>query len=247
MNHSLLTTALLTIFATATHAETITQPIQSSDSTKVPSSGQTLPAETSVMPSSQTTPQVPPPINCKYHFPVETNIISQIDLTTWASRAATQSFDFSPTLIDNELSELKSCYTDQGWQGFNDALKKSGNIEAIKSQQLTVSSQVIGEVTMTSVKENQWKMSVPLQVVYQNSKEKLTQQLSVQLLVGRKVSGDLGIMQMIATPQQDHSSEATDEKSAPGSTAPTNTSSSTEPSQQSSVSENSEPITSLKQ
>jgi len=39
-----------------------------------------------------------------------------------------------------------------------------------------------------------------LQVVYQNDKEKLTQKLNVDLLIGRKMSGDLGIMQMIAIP-----------------------------------------------
>lgn len=40
-----------------------------------------------------------------------------------------------------------------------------------------------------------------MQVVYQNDKEKLTQLLSVDVLVGRKVTGNLGIMQMIATPR----------------------------------------------
>ena len=61
---------------------------------------------------------------------------------------------------------------------------------------------VDGELKVNPVKDNQWKVSIPLQVVYQNDKEKLTQKLNVDLLIGRKMSGDLGIMQMIATPME---------------------------------------------
>ena len=67
---------------------------------------------------------------------------------------------------------------------------------------MTVSSQVDGEVKINNLKDNQWKVNVPIQVVYQNDKEKLTQLLTIDLLIGRKVSGDLGIMQMIAAPRQ---------------------------------------------
>ena len=70
------------------------------------------------------------------------------------------------------------------------------------------------------IKDNQWKASVPLQVVYQNDKEKLTQLLTVNLLIGRKISGDLGIMQMIATPQQAANTQQAEEK--PVTPAPTN-------------------------
>ena len=62
-------------------------------------------------------------------------------IKTWAEAAAMQSFSFNPNSLDNELSQLKTCYTNQGWQGFNDALQKSDNLSAIKSQYLTVTSQ----------------------------------------------------------------------------------------------------------
>ena len=99
------------------------------------------------------------------------------------------------------MQKLKTCFTDQGWTGFSSALEKSGNLEAIKTQKLTVSSQLDGQPQVTEAKENQWKITLPLQVVYQNDKEKVTQLLNVNLTVGRKVSGDLGIAQMIATPR----------------------------------------------
>ncbi|NSL17842.1 DotI/IcmL/TraM family protein [Tatlockia micdadei] len=141
----------------------------------------------------------------------------------WAEKAAEQSFDFDYNTMDSQLAALKSCYTEQGWQGFNDALQKSGNLNAIKSQQLTVSSMVNGESKITELKDNQWKVIIPMQVVYQNDKEKLTQPLTVNLVVGRKISGDLGIMQMIAIPSQTTST---------GNEAPTTGSTATPTTQQ---------------
>lgn len=119
----------------------------------------------------------------------------------WAAKAVTQAFDFNPTNLDSQLQKLQLCFTEQGWTGFNTALQKSGNLEAIKSQKLTVSSQVMGQIVVTEAKDNQWKINLPLQVVYQNDKEKVTQLLSVDVTVGRKITGDLGITQMIAAPR----------------------------------------------
>jgi len=188
MKNTLLSAALLTILCATAQAEN-SPPI---DAVNKPSSQLTSP--------STETPSQPVVINCKYHIPANTTTIEQSLISTWASKAAVQSFEFNPASIDAELIELKSCYTDQGWQGFNDALQKSGNIESFKKQGLTVSSLVDGELKVNPVKDNQWKVSIPLQVVYQNDKEKLTQKLNVDLLIGRKMSGDLGIMQMIAIP-----------------------------------------------
>lgn len=158
-------------------------------------------ATPAAQPSSIPAPQAPAEINCKYHIPAETTNIEQSVITTWAGKAAVESFDFNPATIDEELGQLKACYTEPGWQSFYDALQKSGNIDAIKLQHLTVSSQVDGDIKVNPVKENQWKVTVPLQVVYQNDKEKLTQLLTIDFLIGRKISGDLGIMQVIATPR----------------------------------------------
>ena len=118
------------------------------------------------------------------------------------------------------MQKLQSCFTDQGWTGFNSALQKSGNLDAIKTQKLTVSSQVDGQPQVTEAKDNQWKITLPLQVVYQNDKEKVTQLLNVNLTVGRKITGDLGIVQIIASPRE----IATEKNSQPSSVNPsTNT------------------------
>lgn len=239
MKHTMLCTALLTILSgSSVYAADPAQPAApAAPKVVTPTPTTTTPAPTPVpapepvKSSSVPAPLPEPVINCKYRIPAETSTIQQSVISTWAGKAAVQSFEFNPATIDEELVDLKSCYTDQGWQGFNDALKKSGNIDAIKAQHLSVSSQVDGEVKITVVKDNQWKVNVPIQVVYQNDKEKLTQQLSIDLLIGRKISGDLGIMQMIASPRQTNAPAAPLPATAPGPVEPTATPGSTTPVQ----------------
>ena len=147
-------------------------------------------------------PKSAPVINCEYLIPSTTTVIDQSLLSTWAEKATIQMFDFNPADLESQLDKLKPCFTDQGWISFKEALDSSGNIEAIKLQNLTVSSQLDGPVSINTSQENQWKINVPLQVVYQNDKEKLTQLLSIDLLVGRRMQGNLGIMQILATPRE---------------------------------------------
>ena len=187
MKKTLLYTAMFTLLCSGVYADNIPTPASATMPTTQPA-----PKESSIP---------APVIDCQYRIPAETASVEQSLLSTWAEKAVVQSFDFNPATLDEQLAKLKLCFTDQGWQSYNDALQKSGNINAIKTQHLSVSSQTDGKLKINPVKENQWKITVPIQVVYQNDKEKITQLLSVDLLVGRKVSGDLGIMQIIATPR----------------------------------------------
>lgn len=167
-------------------------------------------------------PQAAPIINCDYKISAETKTIEQSIVVTWSEKATTQAFDFDPTALDSQIQKLKPCFTDQGWVGFNLALQKSGNLEAIKSQKLTVSSQVDGQPQVTEAKNNQWKITLPLQVVYQNDKEKVTQLLSVNLTVGRKITGELGIVQLIASPRTAVASQQSNNPTAPNAATDTN-------------------------
>lgn len=161
----------------------------------------TPPAETTATTPAATAPATTETIDCNYHIPATTKTVDQAIVIKWAEKATQQAFDFNRDNINNQLNALKACFTDPGWQSFSDALQKSGNIDAIKSQNLTVSSMVEGTPTISEAKDNQWKVTVALQVVYQNDKDKLVQPLNVDLVIGRKPSGDLGIMQMIASPK----------------------------------------------
>jgi hypothetical protein len=227
MKNTILCGAILTVLCAQAQAdtnETMGQANSNSVTTPVPqpamnSTQPMMPVQ--AQPATATPAQVatPPAINCDYKIDATVKTIDQALVLTWSEKATTQAFDFDPTAVDAQMQKLQTCFTDQGWTGFNTALQKSGNLEAIKSQHLTVSSQIDGHVQMEEAKDNQWKVALPIQVVYQNEKEKVTQLLNIQLMVGRKTNGDLGITQMIATPRP----SAAEQNTSTTSTAPMTT------------------------
>lgn len=140
-------------------------------------------------------------INCDYKIPVEISRISLEFVINWAQQAVMQSFDFNFASIDTQLEKLQACYTESGWVKFKNALQSSGNVDVIKTQNLAVSSQIDGQAQLIEFKDYLWKINVPLKVVYQSDEERVTHFLNIYLTVGRKINGNLGIMQMIATPR----------------------------------------------
>lgn len=150
-------------------------------------------------PEVQNTAQPAQTLNCEFKIPAKT-AVEQSTVADWSKNATMQAFTYTADSVDAQLESLKKCFTDQGWQGFNSALQQSGNLAAIKSQHLNVSSMVTGAPTFVESRDNQWQLTMPVQVVYQNDKQKITQDLKVTLMVGRKPSGELGILQMVAVP-----------------------------------------------
>jgi hypothetical protein len=210
--------------AKAPTSESTTEP------TKTPTTAPTTAPTTTPTTAPTTTPTTIPaptptpvssaPMNCDYKISAETKTVDPLLVTSWTEKAVIQAFDFDPRLIDSQMQKLQACFTEQGWQGFNTAIQKSGNMEAIKSQKLTVSSQIDGQTKLLETKENQWKLVIPLQVVYQNDKEKVTQLLSIDVTVSRKINGDLGIIQMIATPRTEEAAKPATPPPPPAQTTP---------------------------
>ena len=153
-------------------------------------------AAPSVAPAAITTLS---PIDCIH--PWAHHFISDSELSMWAQQATLKAFEFRYNEVDEQLQLLKHCFTEQGWVGFYEALQQSGNLQTIKTQQLTVSSQVSGDTTISKIKADHWHVRIPISVVYQNTQEKFTQALSVTMVVTKKSSEDLGIVQFIATIQ----------------------------------------------
>lgn len=146
-------------------------------------------------------PTTATPIDCDYKIPASMKTIDPVIVTKWSENATIQAFQFDLNSIDAQLQKLRACFTDQGWVNFKNALQQSGNIDAIKSKKLNMTAKLDGESQLTEIKENQWKIALPLQVIYHNDQEKALQTLTIHLLIVRKVSGDLGILQLAAVPR----------------------------------------------
>lgn len=213
MKKRILWSALATLVGTTAYAEQV-QPVAPAAAPANPApAAQVAPAAPVAQPATTAQPQaIPsapvstattsePVMSCDYKISPDVKKVEQNIVLSWSEHAVMQAFSFNPVTIEDQIQKLQPCFTEQGWSGFNTALQKSGNIEAIKSQKLTVTSQIDGQILVNEAKDNQWKLTLPLSVVYQNDKEKVSQLLSVDVTVGRKTNGDLGIMQMIAAPR----------------------------------------------
>ena len=204
MKKQLLCTALSSLLCYSVYADNAQQPAVMDDT--APPAAQTIqdtaPPTQPVMKSTlAAAPLALPVIDCNYAIPSTSTTIDKSILLGWAGKAAVQTFEFNPTTINEQLEKLKNCFTDQGWQSYYDALVQSGNLESIKTHLLNVTSKVDGDIKINPIKDNQWKITLPMKVLYQNDKESFKQDLSVDLLIGRKMSGGLGIMQVVASPK----------------------------------------------
>lgn len=211
MKNTVLWSALFTLIGTQAYAEQTPAPQAPTAPTNTSAPAYPSPEPTVMRPvapqpqqPNQAIPTAPAPapvINCDYKIPPQVKTVDQALVLTWSQNAVKQAFSFDPASLDAQMQKLQACFTEQGWTGFSTALQKSGNIQAIKAQQLTVTSQIEGMTLVNEAKDNQWKLTVPVMVIYQNEKEKVSQLLSVDLTVNRKPNGDLGITQMIAAPR----------------------------------------------
>lgn len=183
-------------------APTCAKPIENDTAltTETPITNTTPSEPTKTSSNTQEAEKQPSPnkIDCNYSIKASEKVLDDV-VKTWSENAALQTFNYNSENIDAKLQELKQCFTEQGWIGYNEALTKSGNVSAIKSQKLNVSSQIDGDVNVNSIDNDKWQARIPIQVVYQNDKEKLTQSLDIDMLISRKTNGDLGVLQIVAS------------------------------------------------
>lgn len=57
-------------------------------------------------------------IDCNYKITSNTPKVDKGLVLSWAENAVQQSFDLDSNAIEQQLIELKSCFTDQGWESF---------------------------------------------------------------------------------------------------------------------------------
>ena len=130
MNNTVLTTALLTILSTAAYADNSVQLPTPLNAAKPMAT-----APGTIQPSLQSAPQPAAVVNCKYHIPAEKNNIEQPLITSWAGKAAVQSFEFNPANHDvitkASSSAVFGCSANKSATGINN---KSANFSRVASE-----------------------------------------------------------------------------------------------------------------
>lgn len=99
------------------------------------------------------------------------------------------------------MKQLQFCYSKAGWTQFSQALKKSGNINLISSNQLIANTHVIGPIQVNHHPQYQsWTTVVPLRVVYQNKNQKISQEMNVHLTINQLNNNQLAVIQIVGKP-----------------------------------------------
>ena len=109
-------------------------------------------------------------------------------VTQWAAGIARKAYSFDFVHWRAQLSGLEKFFTAQGYQQFLLALKKSGNVQAVRGRRLVGSAVasppvIVSEGTRDDVYT--WRIEVPLQVSYVSAEQTINQSLLVTMLVRR--------------------------------------------------------------
>ncbi len=122
-------------------------------------------------------------------------------IKNWAMFVADKSFSLKYNNLDYQLKQLQFCFSSSGWNQFYQALQKSGNLNLITTNQLSANTQVIGPVAINHhPKFSSWTAVVPLRVVYQNQKQKISQEINVHLTINQLKDDHLAVIQIVGKP-----------------------------------------------
>lgn len=150
-------------------------------------------------------------VDCKSLIPESASQNRRKFIKKYSAYVAKQTFAFNYLSIDFDLSQIKECFTDEGWTQFKTALDHSGNVALVKNNLLTSSSQIIEPIAIQHIaNEARWEVDVPMQIVYQNDKKKITQMISVHLNILEMPDRHVSILQIMGKPVAQDSRYAID-------------------------------------
>jgi len=140
---------------------------------------------------------------CHFQSPMNEPKSKMQFVKQWSAFVAKQSLALPYENIDNYLDQLKNCYTNQGWEGYQLALKHSGNLELVRDKRLYSSSHVVGMISVSHEELSEiWETNVPINLIYQNKAQRFNQELIVHLRLREVGSGKFLVDQIIGYPKQ---------------------------------------------
>ena len=141
-------------------------------------------------------------ISCMSIFPQRMSYVKQMRfIRKWAAHASRIAFVMNYNISDDELESKKVCFTNSGWSQYTQALHQSGNLNTIKQNQFQTNTMLNGIINAHADAINKtWTLHIPLEIVYQNDKTRIKQNLNVFMLIALQADGRLAIMQVVGKP-----------------------------------------------
>ena len=64
------------------------------------------------------------------------SIANDDQVINWATNSVISTYSYNALSYEKQMTDLSSLFTTKGWENFENALKKSGNLESVKKNQL---------------------------------------------------------------------------------------------------------------
>jgi intracellular multiplication protein IcmL len=121
--------------------------------------------------------------------PLNAPVITASSLLQWATVAVTTANTYNFVNYRKELQAASEYFTPQGWKEYQDALKRSRNLESVIDRKLTSSAVATGAPVILDQGvvggRYKWKVQLPILVTYESANLKMTQPSEVTLLITR--------------------------------------------------------------
>jgi len=123
----------------------------------------------------------------------------------WAATAVTRAYTMSFANYQQQLDDIRHNFTNEGWRGFEEALRRAGFIDGIVRNQFVTTS-VVREAPVIVAQglvgdAYAWRVQVPIVVTYQSANIRDPKSLMVEITVVRRPETEnpagLGIAQFV--------------------------------------------------
>lgn len=122
-------------------------------------------------------------------IPLNQPMVSQSKLLSWATETAVSVYNYSFINWRKQLQDAAANFTPNGWSNFQDAMKKSRNLETVISKKLAVTAVPTGAPVILNAGvvngRYSWKVNLPLLVTYQSASTVFQQPVTITLLISR--------------------------------------------------------------
>ena len=126
---------------------------------------------------------------------ISQDVNSNAEVLAWASEAAIASYTYNALSYTKQFENLKAKFTNEGWNNFEEALKKSGNLNEVINNGVVVSAFRSNPAEIESYSEKNsistWVVKVPTQVTYENGYVKIEQDMETYLTISSNNDGKL--------------------------------------------------------
>jgi intracellular multiplication protein IcmL len=124
----------------------------------------------------------------------------------WATQSITKAYSMNFANYAQQLADIKPNFNDAGWRGYEEALKTSGYLDKMLTNQYATSAVpksapvIVAQGELNGVFA--WRLQIPIIVTYKSASVSQTQDITVDVVVVRRPETEhpsgLGIAQIIS-------------------------------------------------